>query len=59
MLSRRLRRRGWAQLEGDSVVLAALLTGVAVGLAAGVLWHSAHAGGAGWTPVAPTLAVAA
>jgi hypothetical protein len=41
-------------LEGDNVVLAALLTGVGVGLTAGVLWHSAFVGGGpGWGPATP------
>ena len=40
--------------EGDHVVLAALLTGVACGLTAGVLWHSALLGAApGWGPASP------
>ena len=41
-------------LEGDNVVLAALLTGVGCGLTAGVLWHSAFVGGGtGWGPATP------
>ena len=45
---------GWASwLEGDNVVLAALLTGVALGLLVGVVAHSTHAGGAGWAAPQP------
>jgi len=46
-------------LEGDHVVLAALLTGVGCGLAAGVFWHSSFRdGGPGWGLPALPLAAA-